>query len=95
VELALNQEDIRGPSDSVLCSVCSQRDVRPFAELRGVPINCTSVYWQETAARSAPRGNIRLGHCMACGAIRNLEFDASRVAYDEAYENSLHFSPAF
>ena len=69
--------------------------MRPFAELRQLPLNCSATLHDAETARAVPRGDVVLGSCSHCGMIRNLAFDAARLTYDEDYENSLHHSPAF
>jgi hypothetical protein len=54
------------------------------------------VLWEtREEALAAPRGDIRLAFCEACGMLRNLAFDPGLVRYSPGYENSLHFSPLF
>jgi 2-polyprenyl-3-methyl-5-hydroxy-6-metoxy-1,4-benzoquinol methylase len=66
-----------------------------FIEIEDVPVHCNLLWSSREAALRAPRGDIRLGFCQICGMIYNLAFEASRVTYAQAYENSLHFSPRF
>ncbi|MGH9107074.1 MAG: class I SAM-dependent methyltransferase [Acidimicrobiales bacterium] len=47
------------------------------------------------AARAAPKADLRLGVCSACGLITNLDFDSTLIAYDETYEASLECSSNF
>jgi len=60
-----------------------------------MPVFCNLLWPEQEDARSAPRGDIELGFCKQCGHIYNLVFDAGLMAYNQAYENSLHFSPRF
>jgi SAM-dependent methyltransferase len=79
----------------VICPVCEERALVPFLEVEQLPVFCNVLWPTREAALRAPRGDIRLGVCEGCGMIRNLAFDPELVAYSPAYENSLHFSPAF
>lgn len=40
-------------------------------------------------------GEIGLSLCPACGLISNVRYDPGRLDYDEGYDNSLDYSPAF
>ena len=60
-----------------------------------MPVFCNLLWPNQEDARRAPRGDIELGFCRECGHIINLAFDAGLMAYTQAYENSLHFSPRF
>lgn len=66
-----------------------------FAEVERVPVFCNVLWPTRAEALAAPRGDVRLGFCAACGMITNLAFDPELVRYSPAYENSLHFSAAF
>ncbi|MDH3591986.1 MAG: class I SAM-dependent methyltransferase [Planctomycetota bacterium] len=77
------------------CPVCSGSGLEVFFELAGVPTHCNVLHETEQSARSAPRGDIRLGFCRACGMIRNVAFDPARMEYGAAYENALHGSARF
>ncbi len=66
-----------------------------FIKLQGCPVHCNLLWPGREAALSAPKGNIRLGFCRACGMIYNLAFNPGLLTYTQAYENSLHFSPYF
>lgn len=60
-----------------------------------VPVLCNLLLPTAEAAREAPTGRIVLGFCRSCGLIYNVAFDPGAIVYDQAYENSLHFSPRF
>lgn len=81
-------------SDNV-CPVCMAADISVFLEIPQVPVHCNLLWPTSEEAKSAPRGDICLGYCQACGHIFNLAFDPRLMQYTEAYENSLHFSPRF
>jgi 2-polyprenyl-3-methyl-5-hydroxy-6-metoxy-1,4-benzoquinol methylase len=77
------------------CPVCCHQGVDLFIEIEDVPVHCNLLWPTREAALNAPRGDIRLAFCNACGMIYNLALDPSRMQYTQAYENSLHFSPRF
>jgi 2-polyprenyl-3-methyl-5-hydroxy-6-metoxy-1,4-benzoquinol methylase len=77
------------------CPVCVSPDVAVFTEIPEVPIHCNLLWPTRDQAIHAPRGDIRLGFCSACGHVFNLAFNPSLLEYTQAYENSLHFSPLF
>lgn len=77
------------------CPVCAKGRLEQFFELAEVPVYCNVLWPTQDAALQCPRGNIQLAFCRHCGFIANLAFDPQRLAYDQNYENSLHFSPQF
>jgi SAM-dependent methyltransferase len=81
--------------DGVRCPVCGARDPRIFLDLPALPVLCNRLWPTREEARSAPRGDLHLGHCPVCSHVFNARFSAARVEYGGEYENSLHFSPHF
>ncbi|AEB11492.1 class I SAM-dependent methyltransferase [Marinithermus hydrothermalis] len=77
------------------CPACRAGALEVFFEARDVPVYANVQWPTAEAARAAARGDLVLGFCGRCGMIYNLAFDSARLEYDEAYENSLHFSPTF
>lgn len=77
------------------CPVCGRARLEPFFELGEVPVYCNVLWPTREAALGCPKGNIHLAFCRGCGFIANLAFDPQCLAYDQNYENSLHFSPQF
>lgn len=77
------------------CPVCASHAVFEFWEMQNLPVRCNVLCRTPAEALAAPRGDIRLAACEGCGFIWNAAFEAEHMAYDEAYENSLHFSPRF
>ncbi len=75
--------------------MCASGEVAPFLSIPQVPVHCNLLWEDRAAAQNAPRGDIRLAFCSGCGHVFNLAFDPARMAYSQAYENSLHFSPRF
>ena len=77
------------------CPACGDGGAEPFAELLGVPVQPNALFDTRTEALAAPRGDLVLAFCAACGLIWNVAFDPDALEYDAGYENSLHFSPTF
>ncbi len=77
------------------CTACGENTLAPCFELASVPALCNVPHESEGSARAAPRGDLRLGCCPACGMIRNLAFDPAKVRYAPDYENALHHSARF
>lgn len=76
------------------CPVCGGA-LRVFVEIPDQPVHCHVSSPDAATARAVPRGDIRLGHCAACGHVANVAFDPQRVDYRRGYDNALHFSPRF
>ncbi len=77
------------------CPLCRKATTARVLHVERVPALC-NVFWPtEEAARAAPRGDIDLRFCDACGLLHNAAFDQQLVLYSPEYENSIHFSPVF
>ena len=77
------------------CTACGASTIRSFVHIANVPIHCNLLWPNRDAALTAPRGEITLAFCEACGHVFNRTFDPVLMEYTQAYENSLHFSPRF
>ena len=82
-------------SSEYTCPVCAFTDVRVFAQIPQMPVFCNVLWPTREAALEAARGDLKLGFCGRCGHVYNYAFDPDLLTYDQAYENSLHFSPRF
>ena len=78
-----------------VCSACGGLALLHFFEMPGTPTNRVTLRPTREKALACKTGNIDLVFCNSCGVISNSAFEASRVDYDAAYDNSLHFSPTF
>ena len=78
-----------------VCPVCTSADASVFFEILDVPIHIGLQWSSQDAAQHCPKGEIKLAFCRVCGSITNLAFEPTRLQYQQAYENSLHFSPFF
>ena len=83
------------PDDRYCCWACGAPGLRLFWRMADLPVRCNALCATREEAVAVPRGDIDLAVCERCGFIRNIAFDPDRMAYDQAYENSLHFSPRF
>lgn len=78
------------------CPACGvTAPFEPLLTIPDVPVLANELWTTRQAALNAPRGDIALTLCAACGLLRNAAFDPSLVDYSARYENSLHFSPVF
>ena len=85
-------------AQATICPGCGARGTENFLaffSLKDVPVNSSALLRSAAAARECPRGRLDLTLCQECGLIFNRSFDASRLDYDEAYDNALDFSPTF
>jgi SAM-dependent methyltransferase len=78
-----------------VCLVCAGTSLKPLIYIPDVPALCNRLCASEAEAANAPRGDIRLTHCLDCGHVVNSAFDPARVKYDGRYENTLTFSPRY
>jgi hypothetical protein len=79
---------------SIDCPVCGSRDHEDVLSLARMPVLVNAQVRPESAP-SVSRGDIDLVVCHGCGHLFNRSFDASLLAYDAAYENTLHYSKQF
>lgn len=77
------------------CPACNRPHLEVFFRMEQMPVFCNVLCDTPQQAKDFPRADIHLGWCNQCDLIYNVAFDASRLDYDAAYENSLHFSPHF
>lgn len=77
------------------CPVCGSADLHDLLELRQIPVLANVLWDRRDEALSAPRGDVLLAFCAACGHAFNRAFDPRQVTYNPRYENSLHFSARF
>jgi SAM-dependent methyltransferase len=77
------------------CPVCAGAAVHVFLEIRDVPVFCNVLALTRAEAVAAATGDIELALCSDCGHVFNTAFDAAKLEYNPAYENSLHFSQHF
>ncbi len=82
-------------TDSHSCPICGSGAVYHFMDIQQAPVYCNVLWDTREAAIAAPRGDIALGYCPACGHVYNYAFDSSLMDYSQEYENSLHFSERF
>ncbi len=78
-----------------LCTVCGSGEVSVFLKINQVPVHCNVLWPSRDEAINAPKGDIGLTFCSACGHIFNTAFNLDSMTYGQTYENSLHFSPSF
>ncbi|MBX2989528.1 MAG: methyltransferase domain-containing protein [Bacteroidetes bacterium] len=77
------------------CPVCGMKSIEMFFEMQTIPVQCNVLHHSRESATGIRKGNLQLGFCRVCGHIYNYTFDHTLIAYTQAYENSLHFSPRF
>jgi 2-polyprenyl-3-methyl-5-hydroxy-6-metoxy-1,4-benzoquinol methylase len=77
------------------CIVCGSTKVEQLISIQDTPVHCNILWQTRNEALNAPKGEIRLATCTNCGHIYNQEFRSDLTEYNEAYDNSLHFSPTF
>jgi len=77
------------------CPVCGGEDLGEFLRRSHVPVHQHVVYSDQPAARAAPRGDLAVQLCRACGFVFNAAFDASKLAYGDEYESTQVHSPTF
>ena len=77
------------------CPVCEHDGLTTFLRRSRVPVHQNIVVSQQEEARAVPRGELELVVCRQCGFVFNSAFDASLLAYGEAYDNTQSCSAYF
>jgi len=77
------------------CPVCGSNSTEVFLRRNRVPVHQNILYRDKNAAISAKRGDLLLSVCEKCGFVFNQAFDASKLDYGEAYDNTQTASPFF
>lgn len=77
------------------CPVCGCAQVLDLMRIEQAPVYCNVLWPDERQARTAARGALALGYCVACAHLFNTVFDPHLTEYTPAYDNSLHYSPLF
>ena len=77
------------------CPGCGGHGLVAGLSLRRQPAVLNYRFRSADEARGVPRGDVTLRQCRACGLVFNATFDASRIPYDERYENRQGASPSF
>lgn len=77
------------------CPLCGGTRVEEIFRLPSVPVHSMILLPEAAAARAFPRGTFVLTQCSDCGFLFNAAFEAGRMAYGAAFEESQHFSPTF
>jgi SAM-dependent methyltransferase len=82
-------------ASAAACLLCGRSGAATFFEQARVPVLCNAPCETREAALRFPTGRIELAFCPECGAVFNRAFQPGAIAYDQQYENSLHFSARF
>ncbi len=69
--------------------------IGPVVTLSNLPVFCNALYADAAQATAAARGDLALMYSPTTGYLWNAAFDPALVAYNPAYENSLHHSARF
>lgn len=77
------------------CGGCGTPAESAFFENDRTPADCGFAPFDESTARSARKGSIRLVACRCCGLIQNAEFDPAIIRFEPGYEVELTHSPSF
>jgi SAM-dependent methyltransferase len=71
------------------CVVCGGVDAVTTVTRDRLPAMQNAVHRTREGARAAAHGTFELAVCRSCGFASNVAFDASRLAYDESYDNAV------
>jgi SAM-dependent methyltransferase len=91
----LTLENLSQAQQSRPCPSCGHSHLKPFYEVRNVPVHSCLMLPTRQEAIDFPCGDIVLGFCSNCGFITNLAYDPQLAAYAPNYEDQQSFSPTF
>ena len=77
------------------CPSCGGSDTRSIYSVTNIPVQICILLDTEQEALAYPCGDLELAFCEECGFIYNSRFDARRLDYAAAAEESQHFSATF
>lgn len=77
------------------CPLCGNDDLFPVVTRRDVPIYQNVPFRTRELAIAAPRGDLEIACCTACGFVTNRAFSELLLRYSAGYENDQTFSPTF
>jgi len=77
------------------CPNCSSGRLKPFHEVRQVPVHSVLQVLTCEIGSQFPRRDILLGFCGSCGFISNISFDPTVHSYSADYEETQSYSPTF
>jgi len=78
-----------------ICPNCKQDHMRPFYEVKEVPVHSVLLMKSKDDAVNYTKRDIKLGYCEHCGFISNIIFDESVHEYSSEYEETQGFSGTF
>ncbi len=76
------------------CPLCGDVGL-PFVRREGVPVHQNQLCTTAEEARAVVVGDLRICHCGTCDFVWNAAFDADRLSYHHAYDNTQTCSPRF
>lgn len=77
------------------CPVCGTPSAAPFLEREGVSVHQNLLMDDPESARALRQGRLEMHACEECGFVFNAAFEAGRLRYGAAYDNTQTSSPAF
>jgi len=77
------------------CPICQSKRVTTFLKRERVPVHQNLIIPHQQTAMEVPRGNLTLVVCETCGFIYNDSFEADKLSYGDAYDNTQTCSTVF
>jgi SAM-dependent methyltransferase len=77
------------------CPICKSSITNRFLRRARVPVHQNLVVKDRKSAVEIARGDLDLAVCEICGFVFNQAFDAAKLIYDQAYDNTQSYSPYF
>jgi 2-polyprenyl-3-methyl-5-hydroxy-6-metoxy-1,4-benzoquinol methylase len=77
------------------CPICGKDAGEVFLKREDVPVNQNYLFEKERSAIEIARGRLSIAICHNCGFVFNTDFNENLLSYNESYENTQSYSPAF
>jgi hypothetical protein len=78
-----------------LCPLCKSASIRSFLQRHSVPVHQNLVMHDQPSAVNIKKGDLDLMHCTSCDFVFNQSFDANKLSYGSAYDNTQENSSVF
>lgn len=77
------------------CPCCASQQTQHALHTPPMPVASALLIFDADTARNLPRRALDLWHCLDCGFLWNISFDAGLVRYDADYDGTQIHSPHF
>ncbi|QNR67101.1 methyltransferase domain-containing protein [Paenibacillus peoriae] len=81
--------------DNISCPICKSTNIAAVLTRKNIPVYQNLLINSSEDAKQIPKGDLEIVRCIDCGFVYNCIFDANKVIYNSAYENTQSYSSYF